>query len=90
VIQVRKEQEMRNTGSHIKGYVLAAVLGAMGGGLAVAVATNAIPKMMSGMMQHMMAHMRESGFNKKVGVPRTRRAPTSTPLGIAVENVGGE
>jgi CheY-specific phosphatase CheX len=58
---------MHSTGSHNRGYALAAVLGVVGGGLIVALATKAIPKMMSqmmsGMMQNMMARMGEGGCN---------------------------
>jgi hypothetical protein len=54
---------MANTGSHARGYVLAAAMGAIAGGLAVALATKAIPKTASQLMQNIMAHMREAGFN---------------------------
>jgi hypothetical protein len=54
---------MPSTGSHIKGYALAAAVGAIGGGLFVALATKAIPNMMSQMMQNMMARMGENGFS---------------------------
>jgi hypothetical protein len=54
---------MHNTGSYIRGYVLAAVIGAIGGGLVVALATDAIPRMISKMMQNMKAHTGEGGFS---------------------------
>ena len=54
---------MASTGSHGKGYALAAAMGAIAGGLAVALATRAIPKIGAQMMQTMMAQMREAGFN---------------------------
>jgi hypothetical protein len=56
-------RKMDGTGSHAKGYIIAAVLGAIGGGLVVAFATEAIPRMMSQMMQNMMANIGEDGFN---------------------------
>jgi hypothetical protein len=62
-----EEQRMHSTGSHKKGYLLAAVLGAIGGGVVVTIATDAIPRMMaqmmSGMMQKMMAQAGEGEFD---------------------------
>jgi len=58
---------MDKTGSHTRGYVLAALLGALGGGLVVVLATKAIPRIMSqmvaGMTRNMMAQMGEGGCN---------------------------
>ncbi len=69
---IQKEMNnMRNSGSSKRGYILVAVVSALGGGIAVALVTKAIPRLVSQILNEMMSkvprlmteHMKSEGFD---------------------------
>lgn len=55
---------MRDSNSHLRGYVVAAVLGAISGGLVVAFTMRVIPNLMSGMMNRIMSGMMQNMMSR--------------------------